>query len=72
MNQDSSDSTLFFDESKVPVETIYLDPETATGLNADEFEVISEKVTYRLAQRPGSYVVTKFVRPVLSFAQQAS
>lgn len=61
----NDDSTLFFDESKVPVETIYLDPETATGLNAEEFEVISEKVTYRLAQRPGSYVVTKFVRPVL-------
>jgi len=36
-NNDGSDSTLCFDESKkVPVETIYLDPETATGLNADE------------------------------------
>ncbi len=69
LNQDSSDSTLFFDESKVPVETIYLDPETATGLNADEFEVISEKVTYRLAQRPGSYVVTKFVRPVIKLRE---
>lgn len=61
----NDDSALFFDESKVPVETIYLDPETATGLNKDAFEVIGEKITYRLAQRPGSYVVTKFIRPVL-------
>ena len=42
---------------------------TATGLNKDEFEVISEKVTYRLAQRPGSYVVTKYVRPVLKLRE---
>jgi transposase len=27
--------------------------------------VIGEKVTYRLAQRPGSYVVLKYVRPVI-------
>lgn len=47
----NDESALFFDESKVPVETIYLDPETATGLNKDEFEVISEKVTYRLSVR---------------------
>ena len=65
----NDESALFFDESKVPVETIYLDPETATGLNKDEFEVISEKVTYRLAQRPGSYVVTKYVRPVLKLRE---
>lgn len=56
---------MFFDEDKVPVETIYVDPVTTTGLKPDEFKVISEKVTYRLAQRPGSYVVTKFVRPVI-------
>lgn len=62
---DDDDSSMFFDEDKVPVETIYVDPVTTTGLKPDEFEVISEKVTYRLAQRPGSYVVTKFVRPVI-------
>ncbi len=42
---------------------------TATGLNKDEFEIISEKITYRLAQRPGSYVVTKYVRPVLKLRE---
>lgn len=66
---DDDDSSMFFDEDKVPVETIYVDPATATGLNPDEFEVISEKVTYRLAQRPGSYVVTKFVRPVIKLRE---
>ena len=65
----NDESSLFFDESKVPVETIYLDPVTATGLNEDAFEIISEKVTYRLAQRPGSYMVTKYVRPVLKLRE---
>ena len=49
----------------MPVGTIYVDPVAAMGLKADEFEVISEKVTFCLAQRPGSYVVMKFVRPVI-------
>jgi len=55
----------FFDESKVPVETIAVaNPETA-GLSEAQFEVIAEKITFRLAQRPGSYVVMKYVRPVI-------
>lgn len=54
---------LRFDDS-VPIETIVAkDPETQ-GLFADEFEVISEKKTYRLAQRPASYVILEFVRRV--------
>ena len=69
--KDDDESTLFFDEDKVPVETIYVDPDAATGLKADEFEVISEKVTYRLAQRPGSYVVTRFVRPVIKLRESS-
>ena len=28
-------------------------------------EVIGEKVSHRLAQRPGSFVVLKYVRPVI-------
>src|SRR5581483_5730929 len=47
-----------------PVETIELpDPQTE-GLSADQYEVISHKVSYRLGQRPGSYVILKYVRPV--------
>ncbi len=63
--QDKDESALFFDETRVPVETITLaNPETE-GLTADQFEVIGEKVNHRLAQRPGSYVILKYVRPVI-------
>lgn len=61
----ADDAGLFFDEAKVPMETIVVaNPETA-GLLPDEYEVIGEKASYRLAQRPGSYVVFKYVRPVI-------
>ena len=33
-------------------------------LPSEDYERIGEKVSYRLAQRPGSYVVLKYVRPV--------
>lgn len=51
---------LRFDES-VPVEEIRLSPPRID----EEHELVSEKVTYRLAQRPGSYVVLKYIRPVI-------
>lgn len=60
-----AESLPFFDESRVPVETIeVMEPEVA-ALSADQYEVIGQKVSYRLAQRPGSYVVIKYVRPVI-------
>lgn len=37
----------------------------AAGLDPADFEVVGEKVSYRLAQRPGSYVILKYVRPVI-------
>jgi len=59
--EEADESGLRFDES-VPVEEIRLeDPD----LQAGEGEVVTEKVTYRLAQRPASYVVLKYVRPVV-------
>lgn len=61
----ADESTLFFDEKKVPVEVIAVPNSDAEGLAPDQYEVIGEKVTYRLAQRPGSYVVLKYVRPVI-------
>ena len=62
---DSADeSSLFFDDKKVPVETINVPSPDAVGLGTDDYEVISEKISYRLAQRPGSYVILKYVRPV--------
>jgi hypothetical protein len=62
---DKDGSALFFDESRVPVETIAVPNPETEGLTPDQYEVISEKVTHRLAQRPGNYVVLKYVRPVI-------
>ena len=58
-------SCKFFDESKVPVETIVLVHAEVQGVPAEQFELIGEKVTYRLAQRPGSYMCLKYHRPVI-------
>ena len=58
------ESGLRFDPS-VPLEVIELPSPELTGLTADDYEVIGEKVTYRLAQRPGAYVILKYVRKVL-------
>lgn len=58
-------SSLFFDESKVPVETIVLSHPDIANLKPEEYQLIGEKVSYRLAQRPGSYVVLKYIRPVI-------
>jgi transposase len=51
---------LRFDDS-VPVEEIRL---AHPALDVDH-EIISEKTTYRLAQRPASYVLLKYIRPVI-------
>jgi len=60
-SEESDDGDVRFDDS-VPVEEIRLDdPE----LEAGEGEVVTEKVTCKLAQRPASYVVLKYVRRVV-------
>ncbi len=59
-----SDSGLRFDET-VPVQEIKLSAPELSGEDADEYEVVSSKTTYRLGQRPGSYVVLKYTRPVV-------
>jgi transposase len=56
----SDEDQVRFDES-VPVEEIRV---SHPALD-DEHEIVSEKVTYRLAQRPASYVLLKYVRPVV-------
>jgi hypothetical protein len=60
-----AESVPFFDESRVPVETIEVAHPDIGGLSADQYEVIGQKVSYRLAQRPGSYLILKYVRPVV-------
>jgi len=49
---------------EVPVEVIELSASELEGPEADQYEVIDYKVTHRLAQRPGSYVVLAYRRPV--------
>jgi len=58
---DEADSGFRFNAT-VPVEEIRLDNPDAGSEGA---HVVSEKVTYKLAQRPASYVVLKYVRPVI-------
>ena len=57
---EADESTPFFDDG-VPVETIHV-PAPEADATA---EIVSEKISYRLAQRPASYVVLKYVRPVI-------
>lgn len=56
------DSGLRFDENTVPMEVIEVPNPDIEGLKEDEYQVIGKKTTYHLAQRPGSYVVLKYVR----------
>lgn len=61
---EGGDENLFFDES-VPVKEIKIDNPELEGLNEEDYEVIDQKVTYRLAQRPSSYLILKYVRDVV-------
>lgn len=59
-----TDEGLRFDAS-VPVETIELSAPQLQGPDADDYEIIAYKSTRRLAQRPASYVVLEYIRPVI-------
>lgn len=56
------DSQLRFDEN-VQVETVNIADPRFDGVSSDDIEIVSEKVSYRLAQR-APYVVLKIVRQV--------
>src|SRR5229473_2132405 len=58
------ESELRFDAS-MPVQEILLTNPAVAELSPDAYEVIGEKVTYRLGQRPGAYVILKYRRPVI-------
>jgi transposase len=60
-----AESVPFFDASRVPVEVIEVALLEIEGLTTDQYEVIGTKRSYRLAQRPGSYVVIEYVRKVI-------
>jgi transposase len=61
----ADESDLRFDDS-VPMQEILLTNPEVADLPPDAYEVIGEKVTYRLAQRPGAYVILKYRRPVIN------
>jgi transposase len=65
MECDGGGACSFFDAAKVPVQTIVVANPEAQGLSPDQYDVIGEKTSLRLAQRPGSYVVLKYVRPLI-------
>ena len=48
----------------VPREIIAVKDPAIEAIPEDRRELIGEKVTYRLAQRPGSYVILQYTRPV--------
>ena len=62
---ENSEELPFFDESKVPVRILTLYPTEVQGMAQDQFRIIGEKVTYRIAQRPGAYEILKIRRPVV-------
>jgi transposase len=62
----SEDETPVRFDPSVPVETIPVPDPRLTGLlEGKDYEVLREAVTERLAERPGSYVVLRYVRKVV-------
>ena len=59
-----SEEGLRFDPT-VPIKTIVLPVPGVAGLSTDEYEVIGTKVFHRLAQRPASYVILRYVQSVV-------
>jgi len=60
----ATDKGLRFDDT-VPVKTIHIEAPELSGPDADQYEVIDYKISYRLGQQPSSCVVLKYSRPVL-------
>jgi hypothetical protein len=59
-----NETGLRFDDS-VPVEEIHIELPELTGPNRDQYTVIDQNVVCRLAQKPSSYVVLKYITPVI-------
>jgi transposase len=63
------DSVPFFDARGCRSRVIELSVPEAEGLVAEQYDVIGDKNSYRLAQRPGSYVVLNYRRPVIKLKE---
>jgi len=66
---EADDGDMRFDDT-VPVERIVLEPDLPAD-QRDQYEQIGQKTTRKLAQRPGSYVVLEYVRPVYKRRESA-
>ncbi|MCG8615919.1 MAG: IS66 family transposase, partial [Desulfobacterales bacterium] len=66
-----NDTGLRFSDD-VPREIIAVTDPEIEAIPADRRELIGEKVTCRLAQRPGSYVVIEYTRPVYKLLDDES
>jgi transposase len=62
-DRSTEEQVLRFDPS-VPVEEILVSNPDLRDEDVPDYDLVSEKVTCRLAQRPGSYVVLRYVRKV--------
>ena len=70
---DTNDSSVsFFDDARVPIEVIELCAPETIGLAAEAFEIIGHKDSFRLAQRPGSYVILNYRRPIIKIKASAT
>ena len=56
----------------MPREVIAVSDPEIEAIPAERRVRIGEKITYRLAQRPGSYVILEYVRPVYKFLDDLS
>lgn len=59
-----TDSRLRFGTG-VPVQVVEVPNPELAGLDPDDYEVVDERCTYRLAQKPAAYVVLKYVRKLV-------
>jgi transposase len=66
-----TEAGLRFDDN-VPVEVIEIPAPELKGPDAEQYVVIDEKITRRLAQRPGSYVVLEYRRPVVKHKESGA
>ena len=66
-----NDSGLRFGED-VPREIIAVTDPEIEAIPEERRVLIGEKVTYRLAQRPGSYVILEYTRPVYKILEEQS
>jgi transposase len=69
---DDAQGAPFFDTKQVPVITIEVPNEEAAALAPNQYEVVGHKVSHRLAQRPGSYVVLEYRRAVIKRCDTAT